>query len=58
MYGRLRSLLPDVPIGNGRCGGQPRGRLGTKQQPLQMWVDVTGVKGLLQMLSDLFEVFT
>jgi hypothetical protein len=21
---------------------------GTKQQPLQMWVDVTGVKGLLQ----------
>jgi hypothetical protein len=23
-----------------------------------MWVDVTGVKGLLQMLCDLFEVFT
>jgi hypothetical protein len=31
---------------------------GAKQQPLQMWVDVTGVKGLLQMLGDLFEVFT
>jgi hypothetical protein len=29
-----------------------------KQQPLQMWVDVTGVKGPLQMLRDLFEVFT
>jgi hypothetical protein len=31
---------------------------GAKQQPLQMWVDVTGVKGPLQMLLDLFEVFT
>jgi hypothetical protein len=31
---------------------------GAKQQPLQMWVDVTCVKGLLQMLLDLFEVFT
>jgi hypothetical protein len=30
---------------------------GAKQQPLQMWVDVTGVKGLLQMLRELFEVF-
>jgi hypothetical protein len=24
--GRLRRLLPEVHIGNGRCGGQPRGR--------------------------------
>jgi hypothetical protein len=24
--GCLRSLLPEVHIGNGRCGGQPRGR--------------------------------
>jgi hypothetical protein len=23
---RLRSPLPEVHIGNGRCGGQPRGR--------------------------------
>jgi hypothetical protein len=30
----------------------------TKQQPLQMWVDVMGIKGSLQMLCDLFEVFT
>jgi hypothetical protein len=29
-----------------------------KQQPLQMWVDVMGGKGPLQMLRDLFEVFT
>jgi hypothetical protein len=25
---RLRSLLPEVHIGNGRCGGQHRGRPG------------------------------
>jgi hypothetical protein len=31
---------------------------GAKQQPLQMRVDVTGVKGPLQMLHDLFEGFT
>jgi hypothetical protein len=31
---------------------------GAKQQPLQMWVDVTGVKGPLQMLCDLSEVST
>jgi hypothetical protein len=31
---------------------------GAKQQLLQMWVHVTGVKGLLQILCDLFEVFT
>jgi hypothetical protein len=26
--GRLRSPLPEVHIGNGRCGGQPPGHLG------------------------------
>jgi hypothetical protein len=31
---------------------------GAKQQPLQIWVHVTSVKGLLQRLLDLFEVFT
>jgi hypothetical protein len=31
---------------------------GAKQQPLQMWMHVTGSKGPLQMLRDLFEVFT
>jgi hypothetical protein len=62
--GRLIRPLPEVHIGNGHCGGKPRvvlARLlvtGTKQQQLQMWVDVTGVKGPLQMLRDLFEVFT
>jgi hypothetical protein len=30
---------------------------GAKQQPLQMWVDLTSNKGPLQMLLDLFEVF-
>jgi hypothetical protein len=30
---------------------------GAKQQLLQMWVHVTGVKGPLQMSRDLFEVF-
>jgi hypothetical protein len=62
--GRLRSPLPEVHIGNGRCGGPPGVVLprlwvtGAKQQPLQMWVHVTGIKGPLQMLHDLFEVFT
>jgi hypothetical protein len=55
---RLRSSLPEVHIGNGCCGGQPRGRPDAKQQSLEMWVDVTGVKDPLQMLRDLFEVFT
>jgi hypothetical protein len=61
--GLLRSPLPEVHIGNGHCGGQPRVGLpclwvtGAKQQPLQMWVHVTGVKGVLQMLRDLFEIF-
>jgi hypothetical protein len=31
---------------------------GAEQQLLYMWVDVTGVKGLLQKLCDIFEVFT
>jgi hypothetical protein len=31
---------------------------GAKQQPLQMWVDVTGIKSPWHMLRDLFEVFT
>jgi hypothetical protein len=40
--------------------GRPSALMGNerKQQPLQMWVDVTGVKGLSQMLCDVFEVFT
>jgi hypothetical protein len=62
--GRLRSLLPEVHIGTGVMEANPGVVLmrllvtGTKQQPLQMWVDVTGVKGPLQMLHDLFKVFT
>jgi hypothetical protein len=28
MYGHLRSPLPEVHIGNRRCGGQPKGRPG------------------------------
>jgi hypothetical protein len=62
--GRLRSPLSEVHIGNGRFGGQPRvvlARLwvtGAKQQPLQMWVVVTDVKGPLQMLRELFEIFS
>jgi hypothetical protein len=31
---------------------------GSKQQMLQRWVDVMGVRALLQMLYDVFEVFT
>jgi hypothetical protein len=54
----LRSPLPEVHIGNGRCGGEPGAGLpriwltDVKQQPLH----VTGVKGPLQMLCDVFEV--
>jgi hypothetical protein len=32
--------------------------MAARQQPLQMSVHVTGVKGPLQILHDLFEVFT
>jgi hypothetical protein len=62
--GCLRSQLPEVHIGNGRCGGQPGGRpgalIGNERQITTVtdMVDVTGVKGPLQMLRDLFEVFT
>jgi hypothetical protein len=58
---RLRSPLPEVHIGNGRCGGQPPGRPGVlidngcQITTIKMWVDVTGVKCPLQMLRDLFE---
>jgi hypothetical protein len=39
--------------------GLPRlGVTGVKQQPLQMWVHVTGVKGPLQKMCDPFNVFT
>jgi hypothetical protein len=61
---RLRRPLPEVHIGNGRCGGQPRSWPaalicnGHQVTTVQMWVHVTGVKGPLQMLRDLFEVFT
>jgi hypothetical protein len=61
---RLRSPLPEVHIGNGVVEANPGVGLprfwvtGAKQQPLQMWVHVTGVKGSLQMLCDLFEVST
>jgi hypothetical protein len=32
--------------------------MGTRQQLLEMWVQVMGVKGPLQTLRDLFEVLT
>jgi hypothetical protein len=60
---RLRSPLPEVHIGNGCCGGQPQGRpdalIGNGHETTTV-ADVggcTGVKGLFQMLRDLFEVF-
>jgi hypothetical protein len=62
--GRLRSLLPEVHIGNGHCGGQPRGcpgaLVGNRRQTTTV-IDVSGCnrrKDPLQMLHDLFEVFT
>jgi hypothetical protein len=61
----LRSPLPEVHIGNGRCGGQPQGRPGAfigNERQTTTATDVGGCngvnKGLLQMLRDLFEVFT
>jgi hypothetical protein len=61
---RLRRSLPEVHIDKGRCRGQPRCRLaalmGNGRQTTTV-TDVgacTGVKGTLQMLRDLFEVFT
>jgi hypothetical protein len=45
---RLRSLLPEVHIGNGRCGGQPRGcpgaLIGNGRQTTTI-IDVGGCKG-------------
>jgi hypothetical protein len=61
---RLRRPLPEVHIGNGRCGGQPWGQPaalicnGRKTRIVTEAGHVTGVKGPLQMLCDLFEVFT
>ena len=62
--GRLRSPLPEVLIGNGRCGGEvgvePAAlmRNGRQTTTVTDGVHVTGVKGPLQMLRDLCEVFT
>jgi hypothetical protein len=62
--GRLRSPLQKSTLVTGVVEANPGVGLprfwvtGTKKQSLQMWVHVTGVKGSLQMLRDLFEVFT
>jgi hypothetical protein len=47
-----------VVVANNEVGLQRLWVTGVKQHPLQMWVHVTGVKGSMQMLRDLFEVFT
>jgi hypothetical protein len=47
-----------VVVANNEVGLQRLWVTGVKQHPLQMWVHVTGVKGPMQMLRDLFEVFT
>jgi hypothetical protein len=47
--GRLRSPLPEVHIGNGCCGGQPRGRPGALigiRRPTTTVTDVGGCNGL------------
>jgi hypothetical protein len=60
----LRRPLPEVYIGKGRCGGQPQGRsaaLICNGRQVTTVKDVgacNGVKGPLQMLCDLFEIFT
>jgi hypothetical protein len=60
---RLRSLYQKSTLATGVVEANPGVDLprswvtGTKQQLLQMWMHVTSVKGPLQMLSDLFEVF-
>ena len=62
--GRLRSPLLEVHIGNGRCvdhvGVDPATLMcnGRQTTTVTDGVHVTGVKGPLQMLRDLFEVFT
>jgi hypothetical protein len=43
--GRLRSSLSEVHIGNGRCGGQPRGRPGTLVGNGRQTTTVTDVSG-------------
>jgi hypothetical protein len=43
--GRLRSPLPEVHIGNGRCGGQPRGRPGVLIGNEHQTTTVTDVGG-------------
>jgi hypothetical protein len=57
--------LAEVHIGHGSCRGQPWGRpgmlIGNGRQTTTITyvgVDVTGIKGPLQMHRDLFEVFT
>jgi hypothetical protein len=58
-----RSPLLEILIGNGRCGGKPRGQptalMGNGHQTTTFteWVHATSVKDPLQMLHDLFEVF-
>jgi hypothetical protein len=44
-YGHLRSLLLEVHNGNGRCGGQPRGRPGTLIGNGRQTTTVTDVGG-------------
>jgi hypothetical protein len=53
--GRLRSPLPEVHIGNRRCGGQPRGRPGDElKQPLNDRTLI--VNGLYKHVTDKFNV--
>jgi hypothetical protein len=52
------TLVTGIAEANPRVGLSRLSVTGTKSQPLQMWVHVKGVKGPLQMLRDLFEVFT
>jgi hypothetical protein len=62
--GRLRSPLQKSTLVTGVVEANPGVVLvrlwvtAAKQQPLQMWVHVLGDKGPLQMLHDLFVVFT
>jgi hypothetical protein len=43
--GHLRSPLPEVPIGNGHCGGQPRGHPGVLIGNGRQTTTVTDVGG-------------
>jgi hypothetical protein len=43
--GHLRSPLPEVHIGNGHCGGQPRGRPGALIGSGRQTTTVTDVVG-------------